>query len=267
MTDLIVHALWLATAGLFVVMTATFLFAHAVRNYGIVDAVWTISFLPLAVWFTFALPGQPARDLLLVALVAAWSVRLGGYLTLRISREHPAEDRRYAALRERWKPRVGLKMFNFYQVQALFTLVLSTPLLLVAANARAGFTLIEIIGVAVVMIGVAGEALADAQLRRFKRERSAPGAVCDRGLWRYSRHPNYFFEWVVWVGFALIALAAPWGWLGLLSPAVMLHLLLNLTGVPATEAALLERRGDAYRAYQRTTNAFFPGPPRAGSSV
>jgi steroid 5-alpha reductase family enzyme len=86
--------------------------------------------------------------------------------------------------------------------------------------------------------------------------------VCDVGLWRYTRHPNYFFEWLIWVGFFLVGSAAAWGWTGIIAPAVILYLLLNVTGVPPTEAQSLRSRGDAYRRYQATTNAFFPGPPR-----
>lgn len=262
MLDQLIHALWIGAAGLTMVMAATFFCARALNNYGIVDAVWAFSFLPLTVWFAWSLPGHGPRDPLLVTLVALWSVRLGVHLTRRIAREHPHEDQRYAALRQHWAPRAELKMFNFYQLQAIFTLLLATPLLLAATNPAPALGAAELIGAMIVCVGWLGESVADAQLRRFKRERAAHETVCQRGLWRHSRHPNYFFEWTVWVGFAVFALGAPWGWLGLISPVIMLHLLLNVTGVPATERAALASKGDAYREYQRTTNAFLPGPRR-----
>jgi steroid 5-alpha reductase family enzyme len=115
----------------------------------------------------------------------------------------------------------------------------------------------------VFLAGLIGESAADWQLARFKATPGHAGRICQAGVWNYSRHPNYFFEWLVWCGFALVALAAPWGWLGLLSPALMLYTLLRVTGIPATEAAALARRGDAYREYQRTTSAFVPWFKRA----
>lgn len=100
--------------------------------------------------------------------------------------------------------------------------------------------------------------LADRQLARFRADPANKGKVCQAGLWNYSRHPNYFFEWLVWVGYAVFALGSPWGWLGLIAPALMLHFLLNVTGIPMTEELSLKSKGDAYRAYQRTTSAFVP---------
>jgi steroid 5-alpha reductase family enzyme len=111
-------------------------------------------------------------------------------------------------------------------------------------------------------VGLPGEAVADAQLARCKRDPSRRGRTCREGLWRYSRHPNYFFEWVIWVGFFVVALGSPWGWTTVIAPALMLHLLLHVTGIPAAEAASLRSRGDEFRHYQQTTSAFVPWPPR-----
>jgi steroid 5-alpha reductase family enzyme len=112
------------------------------------------------------------------------------------------------------------------------------------------------------LIGMVGEAIADWQLEKFKKDPANKGKTCTAGLWNYSRHPNYFFEWLMWIGCATIALASPWGWLGLLSPALILYFLLGATGIPATEAQALRSRGDEYRAYQRSTNAFVPWFPK-----
>jgi steroid 5-alpha reductase family enzyme len=116
--------------------------------------------------------------------------------------------------------------------------------------------------VAVAVLALGGEAIADAQLSRFRRDPANRGTVCRTGLWRYSRHPNYFFEWVHWWAYVLIGIAAPWGWLALFGPALMLLFLFKITGIPPTEARALESRGDAYREYQRTTSVFVPWPPR-----
>jgi steroid 5-alpha reductase family enzyme len=260
-TDLFIAAGW-GWAGMAVAMAVTYLAARRLDNYGIVDAVWSYQFAPLVVGYVLLLGPSNPRGWLFAGLVTLWSLRLGTHLAVRIARHHPNEDRRYLVLRETWRGRLGSRMFGFFQLQALFSLVLSTPFLLVAADARQALDLAGWSGIVLVIAGLAGETIADRQLQRFKAT-AAPRAICEAGLWRYSRHPNYFFEWLIWVGFAVFALGQPLGWLGLIAPAAMLHLLLNVTGVPATEAAALAIRGDAYRAYQQTTNAFFPGPRRA----
>jgi steroid 5-alpha reductase family enzyme len=252
-------------AGLVLAITATFFLGRAMRNYSIVDAVWALLFTPLVLAYSLLLDGIATRQAVLCAIVALWSLRLGLHLAQRTLRAHPEEDRRYAALRTSWGDAVHGKMFGFYQLQALFSLLLSAPFLLAAANPAPFPHPLEWIALLVFVIALAGEAVADAQLRRFKSRRPAPHAVCREGLWSVSRHPNYFFEWLVWVAFALFALPAPYGWLGLIAPAAMLHLLLNVTGIPATEAAAVASKGEAYRDYQRTTNAFFPWPRRRSS--
>jgi steroid 5-alpha reductase family enzyme len=263
MTSALLPMVAWAGAGIAVLMTAVFLFARAVRNYSVVDAAWAYKFTPLVVWYALATPGVSARKAIVVALVAAWSLRLGTHLARRIWRAHPVEDRRYHALRQAWAPRLQARMFGFFQLQGVFSLLLSTPLLLAAANPNPFPGWLELAGMLLVLAGFAGEAVADSQLQRFKARTAGAGRVCRAGLWRYSRHPNYFFEWVVWLGFGVIALAAPGGWLGLGAPAAMLYLLLRVTGIPATEEAAVTAKGEAYREYQRTTSAFFPRPPRA----
>ena len=118
---------------------------------------------------------------------------------------------------------------------------------------------LELLGAAIWVAGILGESIADRQLARFKADPANKGRVCDVGLWRYSRHPNYFFEWTIWVAYAVFCLASPpWGYVGLAMPALMLHFLLNVTGIKATEEQALKSRGDAYRRYQQTTSAFVP---------
>jgi steroid 5-alpha reductase family enzyme len=153
-------------------------------------------------------------------------------------------------------------MATFFQQQAASVVVLGVPFLLIATNPRPGLAPLEWAALALWCVAVLGEALADAQLAAFKRAPGSRGQVCRRGLWRYSRHPNYFFEWLIWMSYGLFALAAPWGWLGLIAPAAILYLLLRVTGIPLTEQQTVLSKGAAYVRYQKSTNAFFPWPPR-----
>lgn len=154
-------------------------------------------------------------------------------------------------------------MYRFFMLQAALNVFLSLPLLVACLNPAPGIGMLEWLGVAIWALGLAGETLADRQLARFKADPGNRGRVCAAGLWRYSRHPNYFFEWTIWVAYAAFALGSPpWGYAGLLTPALMLHLLLNVTGIRATEEQALRSKGEAYREYQRRTSAFVPLPRR-----
>jgi len=133
--------------------------------------------------------------------------------------------------------------------------------MLVAVNNSSGnIHPLEIVGALIWLTGLLGETVADQQLKSFKRDGNNKGKVCDLGLWGWSRHPNYFFEWLIWVGYATFALASPYGWLALPLPLLMLHFLLNVTGVKATEEQALRTKGEAYARYQRTVSAFIPRP-------
>lgn len=260
--------LGLGLAFVVVEMTATWLIAHWLRNNGIVDVVWSAGFAPLA--FLFFMLGTEDLDFqvlprqrAITIMVMVWSLRLGLHLLVRVRAHHPHEDVRYAKLRQEWGAATNRKMFGFFQLQGLLQIVLSFPLLLVNLDgervaAGYGLGITGCLGVALWAIGLLGESLADRQLARFRADPANQGKVCQAGLWNYSRHPNYFFEWLVWVGYAVFALGSPWGWLGLLAPALMLHFLLNVTGIPMTEELSLKSKGDAYREYQRTTSAFVP---------
>ena len=153
-------------------------------------------------------------------------------------------------------------MFIFFQQQAVSVLILGWPFLLVARNPDEAFQPLEIAGLTLWLAALLGEWLADTQLARFKQDPANQGQVCAVGLWGYSRHPNYFFEWCVWLGYFVFACASPWGWTSFICPAVMLYLLLEVTGVPMAEAQSLRSRGDAYRAYQRRVSVFVPWWPR-----
>lgn len=241
---------------------ATFAVARRLDNYGIVDIVWSYAFGVLAILYAVVGDGWETRRWIIAAMAVIWSVRLGTHLAIRVARHHPEEDVRYHALRERWKSNFGPEMFRFYQYQAISVPVLGLPFLLSAQNVQIGLSGLELAGALIWVLAIIGESAADAQLARFKSESRNRGQVCAVGLWRFSRHPNYFFEWLIWVGFAVFALSAPFGWLGLIAPVAILYLLLRKTGIPMTEEQSLQSKGDAYRRYQQTTSAFVPWFPR-----
>ena len=233
------------------------------NNYSWVDVAWAMSFAPVALGYTLGGDGWLPRRLGVGLLVAAWSLRLGPHLWRRVASHHPDEDPRYAVLRERWKQGLQRKFFYFFQAQGVLVWLLTLPVALIVQRTSTSFHLLEWVGLTLWFIALLGEGIADAQLAHFKRSSSHRDAVCQNGLWRYSRHPNYFFQSLLWWGLFLMALPSPWGWLSILAPLSMLHFLLNVTGIPLTEKLSVQKRGDVYREYQRTTSAFIPWFRRA----
>jgi steroid 5-alpha reductase family enzyme len=240
---------------------AAYLLARRLDNYGIVDVAWSYAFAGIAFGYAFFGTGWPVRRALIAAMVLVWSLRLGTHILARLVRHHPREDARYAQLRSDWAGRFGPTMFGFFQLQALSVVLLAYPFLCACVNPAVAVGPTEAIGFAVWIVGLSGEALADHQLRQFRDDPAARGQVCDRGLWRYSRHPNYFFEGVIWTGYFLFAVGSPWGWIGAFSPLCILFLLLRVTGIPLAEAQSLRSKGDLYRRYQERTSAFIPWFP------
>ncbi|QYU66136.1 alpha-hydroxy-acid oxidizing protein [Leptolyngbya sp. 15MV] len=181
---------------------------------------------------------------------------------LRTSGAHTHEDGRYLELREKMGPRINRFLFWFFQAQAVSVALLAGVFALGAAATASGPTWLDYAGAGLWLVGLCGETIADEQLKAFKRDPASKGRTCRRGLWRYSRHPNYFFEWLMWCSFAVVALNHGWGWLGVLAPLTILVLVLKVTGIPPTEKRALRTRGEDYRRYQRETSAFFPWFPR-----
>ena len=253
---------WALAAGLQGVL---WLVQQRTRNAGIVDVGWALSFALVALLFAWRAASPVTAWVPLALIVAAWSLRLGGYLIARGAARSP-EEGRYVHLRQRWAPHAASRFFVFFQAQAALTGILSTAFVVpfVAAPWDGGW--LRALGAAISVAGIAGEALADAQLARWKRDPSHRGQVCDAGLWAYSRHPNYFFEWCVWVGYTVYCLAFwPYGLVALGGQALILGSILKVTGIPATEAHALRSKGDLYRRYQQTTSAFVPLPRRKSS--
>ena len=233
-------------------------------NAGFLDVTWALSFTPLVLvaWgLTWGWPvSEPA--LLLGALYLGWSLRLGLHVGRRVLEHHPEEDPRYGVLRQQFPRRIWTVLFGFYQLQAGLTLLLILPFWLVLTQGPAEWHPLHGLALLVWVVAWVGEAVADFQLTRFRADATNRGRTCRAGLWRFSRHPNYFFEWLVWVAFFLFALPSPWGWITVLGPLIMFLFLFRVTGIPATEAQAVRSRGEDYRLYQQTTSAFFPWPPR-----
>jgi steroid 5-alpha reductase family enzyme len=249
----------------FMVFTLTWLLSRKLDNYSLVDITWSYSLALLVPLYAWMIQGQPLRSAVTVAIATLWSLRLGTYLLLRIKKHHPQEDVRYQVLRQKWSGYLGSRFFMFFQAQALLIILLSIPFLLVLLNPSPHLASMEYFGIAVWFIGITGESIADAQMQRFKSDPANKGKICDIGLWHYSRHPNYFFESVLWFGFWLYACGSPWGWLTVYAPLLILHFLVRVTGIPLTEKCAVTSKGDAYRSYQRRTSAFIPWFPKKTS--
>lgn len=233
------------------------------QNASWVDVGWAGTLGLLALLYATLGGGYGPRRLLVALVVGLWSARLTAHLVSRLLADG-AEDPRYAEMRARWGGNLRAKFLALFLGQGLLDLLLAWPFLMAAIDPTPRIHWSTWLGAALALLGMLGEATADAQLRRFKSDPANRGKVCRVGLWGWSRHPNYFFDWLVWCGFALLGVASPWGWLGIAGPVLMLYFLTRVTGIAATEAHALRSRGEAYRQYQREVSAFVPWPPRQG---
>jgi len=232
-----------------------------VRNVSIADVGWCAGLIAVVLWYATQVTGETERKVLVAALAMLYAGRLGFYILFNRVIGKTGEAR-YRRLREQWGASESVKMFGYFQLQALAVLTFSLPFLVLIQDTQPPFTLIELVGVLIWIVAVSGEALADHQLARFRSKSWNSGRVCRDGLWWYSRHPNYFFEWLHWWAYVVMGVNTP-GWLlTWIGPIGMGLALLKVTGIPWVERQALASRGEDYRAYQRTTNAFFPWFPR-----
>ena len=250
------------------VMSAAWLTVRATDNGGWTDVFWTFgtgATLALAALTPQATGGAASswRHVLVAVLAAAWSLRLGSYIAVRVARG--AEDVRYTELKAEWRGSFMMKMFGLLLAQAPITALLSISVIYAARVPSSALRLQDIVGAAVLVVAIVGEWIADGQMTRFKAAHHGDkGAVCDMGLWAWSRHPNYLFEALGWFAYPVIAidLAHPTTLWSLIAPAVMFGILRFGTGVPPLEAAMVKSKGDAYRRYQARVSAFLPRPPK-----
>jgi steroid 5-alpha reductase family enzyme len=232
-------------------------------NTGIVDVLWASGLGGAAVLLGLLGPGAAAPRLVLGVMGGLWGLRLARHLWQRVG--HEPEDGRYRALREHWQGDQR-KLFAFFQFQAVLIPLFALPFVAVATNTATAWPWL-MAGVAIWIVGLLGEAIADAQLARFRADPGQRGRTCRGGLWRYSRHPNYFFEWLHWFAYVALAVGSPLAWLAWSGPVLMFLFLRFISGIPFTEAQALRTRGEDYRAYQRSTPMLFPWFPKRSCNL
>ncbi len=250
--------IWAAAALLMAVLWGV---ACRQKSANWVDFGWALGLFGAVLFLASTGSGAASQRVLLAATAGIWSGRLAWHLLVDRTLGEP-EDGRYRHMRQSLGSHPDLHFLWFFQAQALLVALLALPFQLIASNPLSGITAVQWVGVGLFVSAKLGEAVADRQLARWRRDPANRGRTCRQGLWRYSRHPNYFCEWLIWVAFALLATPAPHGGWAWLAPAAMYLFVTRLTGIPWTEQQSLRSRGDDYRAYQRTTSAFFPMPPR-----
>jgi len=257
--------LLLAWFGMALIMVALWLVERKIKDASHVDVAWAAGLGLIATFYSINGTGDLNRRILLAVIVSVWSFRLAGYLLFNRVIGKP-EDGRYIELRRKWGKLAARKFFVFFQFQAVIDAAFSIPFLVVAFNRHPGLRIFDYIGASIVGIAILGESLADRQLARFRSSSKNHGKTCRQGLWQYSRHPNYFFEWVHWFAYPLLAWGSTYFGFTLLGPILMWYFLFKITGIPPTEERALKTRVD-YRDYQRTTSMFIPWFPKKSKRV
>lgn len=240
------------------IMALAWLWAYKVKNAGIASIFWAYNFPVIAIILYLTGPGHETRRILICGMIILAGLRLGTHLAFRVLEHINEEDGRYKQLRSKWASDAGRKFFFLFQFQAISNVILAIPFFIAVMNPAYDVSGFEWTGLGLWFISILGEAIADKQLTAFKKDPANKGLVCQSGLWYYSRHPNYFFQWLMWMAYFIFALGSPWGWVAVISPAIMLYLLLKVTGIPVVEEQLLRSKGEAFRQYQRATSVFVP---------
>lgn len=248
---------WLMSS---LVMTAAWYFSMRVNNVGYVDVVWAALMSAAAIWVSYQGVGSDLPRSLVALFGGIWGARLCIHLLNRVL--HEPEDGRYQSLRATWNGSPA-KFFVFFQMQAFIVTLFSIPFYAAASRHYNELSLWTLGAIAVWLISVSGEYIADQQLAKFRTDPGNKGKTCRDGLWAYSRHPNYFFEWLHWFSYVLLAVNSEYFIYSLVGPIVMLAFLYRVSGIPWTEAQALRSRGDDYRQYQKEVSPFIPWPPRS----
>lgn len=238
-------------------MLVVWIVSRVIDNAGIVDIAWALGFTLAAVVYALIGHATNVRQWTVIIMVLLWSLRLAWHLALRFKRWYPKEDPRYAALKEKMGKDADRKMLIVFLWQATMLTLMSAPLAVAIADRRSDFSFLQFFGIGVWLIALCGEALADYQLTTFTSEPANQGRTCQQGLWYYSRHPNYFFEWLGSVAFFLYASSSPYGIWTIICPLIFLHLLINISGVKPSEEQSLQSRSD-YAYYKKRTSVFVP---------
>ena len=229
-------------------------------NAAWVDIAWACGTSVAGICLIVQVPSPVERRVLAVILAGAWGLRLSIYLALRLLRH--GGDSRYESMEQKYEGRLQRFYFGFFLLQGVAAALYAMPMMASAVGPWP--SLPAIVGAAVVVFGIAMVTIADLQLAAFKKTNTDPAALCRNGLWSWSRHPNYFFEWLTWCGWAVMAIDGTAWWIGIGGAALMLYFLLKVSGIPHVEREAIKKRGEAYLEYQRTTSMFIPLPPRSG---
>lgn len=253
--------LWFNLALVAVGMILLWMVSVRIRDVSIVDIAWGAAGALIALATLFLAAGALPRQLLLTAMTVSWGGRLALHIGVR--KRGKGEDFRYAAMRADHGEAFRIRsLFTVFLFQAVLIWAIAIPVQVgQVATEPPGLTLLDFLGAAVWAVGFAFETVADRQLRAFLADPGNRGKVMDRGLWRYSRHPNYFGDSLIWWGIFLVAAATPWGWTTFFSPLLMTFFLVKVSGVPMLEEALARRR-EGYREYMERTSSFIPWPPK-----
>lgn len=269
----VVSAIVLAAVALCATMAVAWLVAIRTGSSGWVDAIWSFAVGIIGAFLALVpfVEGDNDHRRWLVALLAlVWSLRLGVHIAGRTMGDS-RDDPRYRQLKQQWGASSSSRLFWFLQVQAAAAFLLAMSIMAAAHKPAPGLGPGDWIGVAIWVVAIGGEALADRQLNAFRGDPRNKGKVCDVGLWRLSRHPNYFFEWLGWLAYMAFAIgspsAYPWGFAALAGPILMYWLLVHVSGIPPLEAHMLRSRGVQFRRYQERVNAFWPGVPMAATTL
>jgi steroid 5-alpha reductase family enzyme len=251
--------------GLSLMMMLAWAIQRMTGSSGWIDTTWSFAVGLGGMAAAVLSDGDTDRRIVMFVLIGIWSLRLGSHIFART--RGAGEDPRYAKLIEEWGPSASGKLFGFLQIQAIAALVLVLAVFVACSNPSPFPRLLDIVAMLIAAVALSGEAIADLQLARFRKTPEAKTEVCETGLWRYCRHPNYFFEWLGWCAWLLFAIDISgtfvWGWLAILAPLQMYWLLVHVSGIPPLEEHMLRSRGEQFRQVQARVNAFFPGPRRS----
>ena len=260
--------IWIAV-GLTLAMALAWAVQRVTGSSGWIDTIWSFAVGVGGIAASVFAAGPLDRRIAAIVIIALWSARLGLHIGSRT--KGGGEDPRYAKFIEEWGDAAAWRLFLFLQVQAVAAFILVLVVYLAATNPAPFPRFSDICAILIAIVAISGEALSDAQLARFRKSPDAKTSVCEVGLWRYSRHPNYFFEWLGWCAWPLLAINLDgqfaWGWLALLAPALMYGLLVHVSGIPPLEEHMLRSRGEKFRALQTRVNAFFPGPRHSDTNA
>lgn len=252
------HLLLVSLGVVSLIMLVIWIWAYRIKNAGIVDIFWAFNFLVIAAIIWLLADGNIMRKMIVCSLASFWSLRLGIYLLIRVGSHLETEEGRYKQLRAEWAPNENLKFFIFFQMQAISNIFLAIPFFIITQNRNSEISVTEWIGAGLWFIAIIGEGLSDYQLKKFKKDPSNTGKVCEYGLWNYSRHPNYFFQLMIWISVFILALSSDYGWIAIMCPLAIGYLIFKITGIPMTEEQSIRSKGDLYKEYQRTTSVFIP---------